>query len=94
MNCRRNRENSPIIDRKILTKMHIWMGLSAPVHSKTTSKPSLASNAARAATAASFDLLICSSEKVVAAAESLEIPLTDTPLDLGIVDATEGEGKQ
>ena len=76
--------------------MHIWIGLSAPVHSKTTSKPSLESNAARAAVAASFDLLICSSEKVaVAGTESFEIPLTETPLDLGIVDnGTEVEGKQ
>jgi len=51
----------------VAVKMHIWMGPSAPVHSKTTSKPSLESNAARAAAAASFDLFICSSEKVVGA---------------------------
>jgi hypothetical protein len=72
------------------------MGLSAPVHSKTTSKPSLESNAARAAIAACFDLLICSSEKEAgAAAECFELPLIETPLDLGVVeDGTEGEGKQ
>lgn len=68
------------------------MGLSAPVHSKTTSKPSLEPNAARAAVAASFDLLICSSEKAAAAAECFELPLIKTPLDLGV--GTEGEGKQ
>jgi len=67
------------------------MALSAPVHSKTTSKPSLESNAARAAVAASFAFLIWSSEKVggcaeaVAQAESFEVPLplVETPLALG-----------
>jgi hypothetical protein len=72
------------------------MGLSAPVHSKTISKPSLESNANRAAAAASFDRLICSSEKVAGAgAECFELPLIETPLDLGVVDdGTDGEGKQ
>jgi len=62
------------------------MALSAPVHSKTISNPSLDSNAARAAEAASFAFLICSSEKVgveaVAEAEDFEVPLVETPLVL------------
>ena len=87
--------------------MLIWMALSAPVHSKTTSKPSLASNAARAIVAASLALRTCSSEKVAragagagAVAEILEaqqLPFTETPLDLGVgdgVDEDGGEGRQ
>jgi len=91
----------------VAVKMLIWMALSAPVHSKTTSKPSLASNMARAVVAASLALLTCSSEKVAGAgagaaaavAESLEAPLPfiETPFDLGVgdgVDEDGGEGKQ
>ena len=54
------------------------MALSAPVHSKMTSNPSLESNAARAAVAASFAFLIWSSEKVgcaEAVAEDFGVPL-------------------
>lgn len=64
------------------------MALSAPVHSKTISKPSLESNAVRAAAAASFDLLICSSEKVGVGGEVLGgEKCVEAPLGLG-------EGKQ
>ena len=84
------------------------MAVSAPVHSKTISKPSRASNAVRTAVAESFALLIWSSEKdvgvtgAVAGAESFEAPLPLVDMLLGLEvgasgvrrDGDDGEGKQ